>query len=98
MSNLRAATTAEYESLCERLFREWLEPGLGRQNLSSAFSIDHCPEPYLDFLPGDDPLIYVTHNPGRGEPLQLRTAADTPASPIVSREAYCACSRSSTVW
>lgn len=98
MSNLRAAATAEYESLCERLFREWLVGGLSRQNLGSVFSTDHCPEPYLDFLPGDDPLIYVTHNPGRGEPFQLRAAVDTPASPIVSRETYRENARRLAAW
>lgn len=84
----RTDPAAAYEDLCEQLFRDWLTGQVGRQGLPDLFSVDHCPQPYLDFAPGDDPLIYVTLNPGRGEPFQLRSAVDTPSSPIKSRESY----------
>ena len=88
MTDSQTYVTSEYEELCEQLFRNWLAGSIAPQGLWDGFSVDHCPEPYLDFIPGGRPLIYVTHNPGRGEAFQLRSAVDTPAGPIKSGESY----------
>jgi hypothetical protein len=87
VSTLQSAKR-EYEDICEVLFQSWLANRIPTENLWSGFSVDHVPEPYLDFSADDRPLIWVTHNPGRGEPFQLRSATNSETSPIRTDQSY----------
>lgn len=42
----------------------------------------------MQYRAGAAPLVWLTHNPGRGEPFQLRSAVDQAASPLRSTQSY----------
>lgn len=72
----------------EGLWREWLGgPPEVAPGLAPLFEHEACPEPYLDFEAGINPLVVVTTNPGAAMPHQMRAAileGRSPAHPSMS--------------
>jgi hypothetical protein len=52
----------------------------------------------LVFAPGDLPLLYLTHNPGRSESFQHRAAVDSEISPLRSDVSYEENARTLGLW
>lgn len=97
-TNERAAVRDKYEAVCEDIFSAWLGGTLSPDGLGGGLTVEHCPEPYLDFSPGDPGIVWVTHNPGRGERFQGREVVDTAASPLSGSETYADNSRRLAAW
>lgn len=94
----RTETRRRYEHFCEDIFSAWLGHRLSPEGLTRGLTVQYCPEPYLDFSPDDPGILWVTHNPGRGEPFQRRDAIDTPASPVTAHAPYADNSRRLAEW
>lgn len=87
MTVLQSARQA-YEETCESLFASWIADSPSAASPWHGFSLKHCPEPYLDFAVADRSVLWITHNPGRGEEFQLRGSVDSDRSPIRSDLSY----------
>jgi hypothetical protein len=94
----RIEARRRYQAICEDIFSAWLGDRLPPVGLSSGLTVEYCPEPYLDFSLGDPGILWVTHNPGRGEPFQHRDAVDTPVSPVSAKATYADTSRRLAEW
>jgi hypothetical protein len=79
----------EYEQFAETLHRDWLDGRLILSpELSPLISVEHCPEPFLRFGGQNNPMLFLTMNPGNGEEFQRKANVDTPMSPLRSHHTY----------
>jgi hypothetical protein len=58
----------DYYQFCDNLWRDWVDRvSILDGPLSKRFTPEHCPEPYLRFGSGTDPVYFVLTNPGAGQ-------------------------------
>ena len=65
--------TMKYKVYCESLYRDWLTSLLNVSSLTKdIFQMNYLPEPYLVYSSGEEPLFFLTTNPGASLPFQHR--------------------------
>jgi hypothetical protein len=74
-----------YFTFCQELYEKWFNNKLEDWCLHEFFELDAMPEPYLLFGKVDDPLYFLTTNPGQVLDFQLRRSGEKDYS-IRSRE------------